>query len=84
MDEERIMQKNRRGLLVVWGVLTALWLILRAADLLYVMAFKPSSWLHDPQFVQFSAAMAVLPPLLLLVVLIALYLAGRGFKGGRG
>jgi hypothetical protein len=85
MDEKRIMQKNRRrGMLVFWAVLTVFWLVLQAANLLYVVAFKPSWWLRDPQIVLFGAAVALLPPLLFSVVLIALYLAGWGFKGGRG
>jgi hypothetical protein len=71
-------------MLVAWAVLSVGWLVIRAADLLYVIAFKPSSWLNDPQFVLFNAAMALMPPLLLAIVLITLYLARWGFKGERG
>lgn len=82
MDEKRFMQKKqRRGLLVLWAVLTALWFALQAGNLLYVMIFNPI-WLHDTRFVPVGVAMALLPPLLLLIVFVALHLAG--FKGRRG
>ena len=81
MDEKRFIKKNQwRGLLVSWAVLTVLWFVLQAVNLLYVVISKPG-WLHDPQFVPLGVAVALLPPLLLLIVFVALHLAG--FKGGR-